>query len=50
MNKVTEIIPEDIPSWAQEAIDEGQFFRIAMEKVKELEKELREIKEARGYD
>ena len=43
MNKTTEIIPDDLPDWAQRAIDEGQFFRIAIEKVAELEKLLEEV-------
>ena len=31
--KVTEIIPDDIPQWASDAIADGQFFRIAIERV-----------------
>ena len=37
MNKTTEIIPDDLPKWAQDAINEGQFFREAIERVAELE-------------
>jgi hypothetical protein len=42
MNKITEIIPDTIPKWAQRAIDDGQFFRVAIERVAELELALTE--------
>ena len=37
MNKITEIIPDNLPDWAQEAMDNGQFFKVAIKKVAELE-------------
>jgi len=36
MPKITEMIPADYPEWAQKAMDEGQFFRLAVEKVEAL--------------
>ena len=42
MPKITEIIPDDLPEWAAEAFDNGQFFRVAIERVATLEQELRE--------
>jgi len=29
-NKITEIIPDDIPQWASEAIQDGNFFKVAI--------------------
>jgi len=40
INKITEIIPDDIPEWAQKSFDEGNFFRTAIEKVSELQEAL----------
>ena len=37
MKQITEIIPDDIPEWFEEAMEEGQLFRTAIEKVKNLE-------------
>ena len=37
MTYITEIIPDSIPAWAKDAFDDGQFFRIAIERVEELE-------------
>ena len=34
MNKITETIPDDLPEWAEKAIDEGNFFRIAIDMIK----------------
>ena len=43
MDKITEIIPDDMlekaPEWAKKAFDEGQFFRVALEKIAESNKE-----------
>ena len=36
MNKVTEIIPDDIPEWAKKAIENGNFFTTAIEKVESV--------------
>lgn len=33
MKHITEIIPDDIPEWMQDAIDAGQFFRLCKEKA-----------------
>ena len=45
MNKITEIIPDDIPEWARLAIDEGRFFKAACERVAKTQK-LRPMSEA----
>lgn len=38
MSYITEIIPQgSMPQWAQQAFDEGQFFRFAVERVAKLE-------------
>lgn len=42
MPNITEIIPDDFPDWAQKAFDDGQFFRIAVRKVEELQKKIKE--------
>ena len=43
MDKITEIIPDDMlekaPEWAKKAFDEGQFFRAALEKIAESNKD-----------
>jgi len=36
MPKITEIIPNDIPDWAQKAMEEGQFFNVAINLVEKL--------------
>ncbi len=33
MNHITEIIPDDIPEWANEAMAEGQLFRVCIERA-----------------
>lgn len=40
MPKVTEIIPENMPEWAQDGIDSGQFFRVCLERVEHAEKQV----------
>ncbi len=51
MNKITEIIPDDIPPWAQEAIVSGQFFRIAVDRAKIVAVALAVIEgDKKGYD
>jgi len=37
---ITEIIPKDMPEWAEDCFLGGTFFRCAIEKVEELEKQL----------
>lgn len=44
MDKITEIIPDDMPDWLMEAFNRGQFFRVVIERIKELEKEVKELK------
>ena len=41
MHKITEIIPDSIPDWAKDAMDDGQFFRIALERIASLEAQLK---------
>jgi len=43
MSKITEIIPDNIPEWAQEAMDNGNFFSVAIAKVESLEKEVKSL-------
>ena len=33
MKKITEIIPNDMPDWAREAMANGQFFNVACENI-----------------
>jgi hypothetical protein len=33
--KITEVIPDDIPAWAQDAMDAGEFFRVAISRVED---------------
>jgi len=40
MKKIVEIIPDELPAWAIEAMAEGQLFNTMLNKIKELEKEL----------
>jgi len=44
LNKVTEIIPDDIPRWASDAINNGDFFKVCIEKVTFLEREVNNLK------
>jgi len=37
MDTITEIIPDDLPEWAKKAMDEGQFFNVVSEKIKEAD-------------
>jgi len=46
MSKITEIIPDNRPEWAQEAIDNGNFFSVAIAKVESLEKEVKSLNAA----
>ena len=34
--KITEIIPDDLPEWAKQAMDDGQFFNVVSEKIKNM--------------
>jgi hypothetical protein len=43
MPKITEIIPDKIPQWMKEAMDEGQFFNRVVEKVALLESRLKQF-------
>jgi len=44
MSHVTEIIPNDIPDWMQEAMDEGQLFNRCKEKMADYEEELSKLR------
>lgn len=46
MDKITEIIPDDIPQWAAEAIDRGDFFKVAIAKAEAADKHQTEQAEA----
>ncbi len=37
MTHITEIIPDDMPEWAIEAMASGQFFRVCLERVEALQ-------------
>jgi len=37
MDKITEIIPDDMPEWAWEAMDRGQLFNVMLDKIKNYE-------------
>lgn len=38
MNKIVEIIPDDLPQWAQDAMDRGQLFTEMLRRIELLEK------------
>jgi len=40
---ITEIIPDDLPEWAKEAFDDGQFFKVVCERIKQLEQPTKEM-------
>lgn len=46
MDKITEIIPDDIPQWAAEAIERGDFFKVAIAKAEAADKHQTEQAEA----
>lgn len=37
MAAITEIIPDDMPQWMKDAMDEGQLFKRVCERMKEME-------------
>lgn len=37
MNKITEIIPNDMPEWMRDAMDEGQLFNTVIGRFKALQ-------------
>lgn len=39
MNKIIEIMPDDMPEWAQKAMDEGRLFSTCIERCEKLERE-----------
>jgi len=41
--KIVEMIPDDMPKWAKDAMDEGQFFRVAVDRVKVLEDKIKKL-------
>lgn len=44
MDKITEIIPDDIPEWARKAMDEGQLWNKVFERIEELEARIEEYR------
>ena len=38
-----EIIPDDYPDWAKAAFNQGQFFNVVMERIKEQEAKIKEL-------
>ena len=44
MTKIIEIIPDDLPEWAIEAMAEGQLFTVTFEKIMALEAEIDRLK------
>lgn len=49
MDKITEIIPDDIPQWAQDAMDKGQLWTTVFDRIEELEAEIKEQKTVIEY-
>jgi len=50
MNTITEIIPDDLPDWAIEAMAEGRLFRACMEKEMNADDEIKaKMVEAIGW-
>jgi len=45
MTDITEIIPDDMPAWMKEAMDEGQLFNKTIAKVKEMDYQLEDMTE-----
>ena len=37
MPHITEMIPKDMPEWAKDAIEDGQFFNVAAKAMNELD-------------
>jgi len=44
MTDLTEMIPDDLPEWAIKAMDEGQFFNVAVDTIESLTAENKELK------
>jgi hypothetical protein len=51
MNHVTEIVPDldTMPDWARKAFEDGQFFRVALDRVKEMEGACNDLLDATGH-
>jgi len=45
MTDIIEIIPDDLPDWIIDAMAQGQFARVAAEKVESLEAQVTELQE-----
>ena len=43
MVNITEILPDDMPEWANDGIDSGQFFRVCLSKVATLEDKVKRL-------
>ena len=44
MSKITEIMPDDAPEWAIEAMANGNLFRVTFDRVEKLEAEIAKLK------
>jgi len=40
MEKIIEIIPDNLPEWAVEAMENGQLFKTMLERIRELESKM----------
>jgi len=40
MEKIIEIIPDNLPEWAVEAMKNGQLFKTMLERIRELESKM----------
>lgn len=49
MKTITEIIPDDLPSWAKKAMDEGQFFNVVSERIRDFTAILTELQYENTY-
>lgn len=50
MHQIIEIVPDDMPQWAWDAFDSGQFFRICVQKVEDLETLVNKLKQEPSTD
>ena len=47
-NKIIEIIPDDLPAWAIEAMAKGQLFNFMSQRIKDLEEESQLVTKGKG--
>jgi len=50
MTKIVEILPNDLPEWAIEAMDKGQLFSTMLAKIKYLEKQIKKYNQCMQTD